>query len=90
VANLRFRGFGGSDEDLLAMHRAVCTCCSNMADSANYHIAGGSAGFDFEYLPTVVDFLCTTWSLLRGEQAADPDDIQVCLRIIIEALKFST
>ncbi|MCP2250775.1 hypothetical protein [Lentzea aerocolonigenes] len=90
VTNLRFRGFAGSDEDLLAIYQAVYTYCNNMADSAQYHIAGGSRGFDYEYLPTVVNFLCTTWLLLRGKQAADPDDIQVCLRIIIEALKFST
>jgi len=88
VANLRFRGYAGTDDDLLAIYRPIDHYCSSMIESAHHHL-GMSNAFDTEYLPTIIRFLGDTWTMLQDKQATQPDDVEICFRIIVDALKFS-
>jgi hypothetical protein len=59
-----------------------------MIESAHHHL-GMSNAFDTEYLPTIIRFLGDTWTMLQDKQATQPDDVEICFRIIVDALKFS-
>lgn len=90
TANLSFRGYGGSTEELLRVYKPIRRYCHTMADSANYHIAGLSGGFDGEYLPAMVNFLCKSWFLLQRMDCSSRADIEICLHVIMDGLKYAT
>lgn len=84
VANLKFRGFGGSTEQLLQIYKPVREYCFSAIDSAGYTLGA----YDEEYVPELVGFMCNAWRILHQKQCTDPVDRELCLRVIVTALKF--
>ena len=84
VSNLRHRGFGGTDDNILAIYRPIRDYTHTTIDSANYNMGA----FEGEYLPALIGFMCTAWDTLQKKQCTDENDKEVCLRVIVEALKF--
>jgi hypothetical protein len=89
TANLAFRGYEGSTEELLRVYGPIREYCHDMADAAQYNIAGMSGNFDAEYLPVMVNFLCKSWLILQRMGCSTRDDIEICLRVIIDGLKYA-
>jgi hypothetical protein len=85
VANLNFRGFGGSKDQLLQIYKPVGQYCFSAIDSAGYTLGA----YDHEYVPELVGFMCDAWRILREKHCADPVDRELCLRVIVTALKFA-
>ena len=84
VSNLQLRGFGGSGSDILDIYRPIRDYTHTAIDSANYNMGA----FEGEYLPALIGFMCTAWHILQQKQCTDRNDIEVCLRVIVDALKF--
>ena len=84
VENVQCRGYGGSAADLLAVYRPVSDYRQTTIDSANYNLGA----FEHEYVPTLIGFMCNTWHTLQGKQCTDRSDMEVCLRVIVQAVKF--
>jgi hypothetical protein len=85
VSNLRYRGFGDNESDILAIYRPIYDYTHTTIDSANYNMGA----FEGDYLPTLIGFMCTEWQTLQQKQCTDRNDKEVCLRVIVEALKFA-
>lgn len=84
VSNLRHRGFGGTESDILAIYGPIWDYTHTTMDSANYNMGA----FEGEYLPALIGFMCTAWHTLQQKQCTDRNDMEVCLRVIVDALKF--
>jgi hypothetical protein len=84
VSNLRYRGFGGTERDILAIYRQISDYTHTTIDAANYNMGA----FEGEYLPTLIGFMCTVWDALQQKQCTERRDKEVCLRVIVDALKF--
>ena len=87
IANLKFRGYDGDTDALVSLYRPLARYSGDIADSTNYHIAGGSPSFDSEYLAHLVNFLLQSWLLFRDKGCTQPRDKELCIRILMEALK---
>lgn len=87
--NLRFRGFDGEQVDLLAIAEPLRRYTRSMGESGNYHVAGGSPGFDAEYLMHMVRFVCSSWYVLNRLESTVEADVEICLELTIEALRYS-
>ena len=85
VTNLQFRGFGGIGSDILDIYRPIRDYTHTAIDSANYNMGA----FEGEYLPALIGFMCTAWHILQQKQCTDRNDREVCLRVIVDALKFA-
>ncbi|HEY2819027.1 MAG TPA: hypothetical protein VGK44_18050 [Casimicrobiaceae bacterium] len=83
VENLRCRGYSGSSTDILEIYRPIRDHHQTTVDSANYTMGA----FESEYFPTLVGFMCNSWHMLRQKDCTDRDDRELCLRIIVDALK---
>ena len=88
TTNVGFRGYEGPAEELLEIYRPIRDYCNDMADSAQYNIAGLSGRFHTEYLLIMVNFLCRSWFLLQEMDCSSRADIEVCLRVIMDGLKY--
>lgn len=88
VANLAFRGYEGPPEELLRIYGPIREYCSDMENAAQYNIAGGSGNFDAEYLPIMANFLCRSWLALQKMECTLSGDREVCLRVIMDGLKY--
>ena len=85
VANLRHRGFGGTEADILEIYRPIRDYIDSVVDSANFDMAN----FELEYLPTLIRLMCIEWHNLQLKQCTDRNDIAVCLRVIMDSLKLA-
>jgi hypothetical protein len=89
LANLAFRGYDGDSDQLLELLGTIRNYCEHVVSAADYHLGGLTDGFDFEYLPTMVNFLCRSWALLEVKDRSIQSDIELCLRVIMDGLKYS-
>lgn len=85
VSNLQHRGFVGTYDNILDIYRPIDEYTHTTMDSANYTMGA----FETEYLPALIGFMCTAWDTLQKKQCTDESDKEVCLRVIVEALKFA-
>ncbi len=87
--NLNYRGFEGKEEIFLSFFNPIKYYVDAMKSAAQYYLTSGALReFDTEYLPSLVAFLCKTWFLLQNMSTSNPSDREVCLRVIMNALKF--
>jgi hypothetical protein len=77
------RGFEGTEDALLALHKVVDDYYGSALDSANYNLGD----YGHEYIPELIGFTCTTWHTLGGMEISDADDRRHCLRAIVNAVK---
>ncbi|MGC4080882.1 MAG: hypothetical protein QM736_01870 [Vicinamibacterales bacterium] len=83
--NLSFRGYAGTPDDLKDIFEPINDYCGGMIDSAGYTLGAGEQ----EFVPHLVRFMCNAWYLLQRKQCSVPDDARLCLRVIVDALKFA-
>jgi hypothetical protein len=84
-ANLMFRGYGETTETLIEIFRPIFDYCAGAIDSAGYTLGA----FDAEYVPHLIKFMCNSWYLLRQKRCAIPEDMAICLGLIVKTLKFA-
>ena len=54
-------------------------------ESANYTMGK----FEHEYIPMLIGLMCDTWPTLQEKHCTDGRDLEVCLRVIVDALRFA-
>ena len=84
-ANLVFRGYSGETDELLEVFKQIFDYVHGAIDSAGYTMGG----FNAEYLPLLVSFMCNSWHFLQQKKCAIPEDLALCLGVIVKALKFT-
>jgi hypothetical protein len=87
IANLKFRGYDGDTDALVSLYKPLAEYCQDMADSANYHLAGGTPDFDSEYLSHLVNFLLRSWLFFKEKECTQPGDKELCIRVLMESVK---
>lgn len=89
LANLSLRGYDGPSAPLLKIYNPINTYRNTMEDSYNYNVIGATGGFDWEYLPSMVNILCNTWRLMQFKGSSLQSDKELCLRVIMDGIKFN-
>lgn len=90
TANLKFRGYKGPAGDLLQLFKPLYDYCHNLGESANFHLGvPSSQSYYDEYLRIVVQFLCKSWFMLERMDCSSRADIEICLRALMDGLKFA-
>lgn len=84
VANLVFRGYGGTADQLLDIYRPIFDYTHGAIDSASYTLGA----YETEYIPELIRFMCNAWHALQQKGCALSEDLEICLSTIVRALKF--